>query len=96
MQELDLYPYAFMTMTAAVFGVLAKDEKFTKAHPRIMKWWSTLMLLASMHLVLYPLLIGSFGWAITYMTHWTILVGFLVLLIETMTALKWDTVRIVP
>ena len=30
------------------------------------------------------------------MTHWTILVGFLVLLIETMTALKWDTVRIVP
>ena len=94
MQPLDLYPYAFMTITAAVFGLLAKDKKFIEAHPQIMKWWSTLMLLASLHIVLYPLLIGSFGWGITYMIHWTVLVGFLVLLIQSMTALRWDTVRI--
>lgn len=96
MQELDLYPYAFMTITSATFGVLAKDRKFRKAHPRIMQWWGTIMLLASMHIVLYPLLIGSFGWMWTYWIHWAILVGFLVLLIQTITELKWDTVRSLP
>lgn len=95
--QIEMYPYAFIAVTTAIYGVLVNDKKFAKDHPRIMESWSGLVLVASMHLVLYPLLIvldsGVFDvWTIAYMLHWIMLVFFCGFLAHTLTERMLDNV----
>ena len=87
----ELYPYAFMTISAAFFAALIGSRRnFATTYFRLAQLWHTNTLLAGFHVVMYPALEASLGPNRTYWVHWCLLVFFLVVLINTVTTLMWD------
>lgn len=92
----DLYPYAFLTITVAMFGALLSKDNFREEHGTLMHVWGVLVWLAGLYLFAHPFFGQNRMFSIGYLFHMGLIAVLNVLLIITIVALSLDSIPSEP